>query len=109
MKIKALIFDFDGLILDTETPEFQVWQEIYAEYGQVLTAEQWGQIVGGWGKSDFNAAENLARLVGDGANPQDIDARQKEMANTLVLDQPIMPGVVDYLDEARSLNLKLNA
>ncbi len=27
--LRALIFDFDGLILDTETPEFHAWQEIY--------------------------------------------------------------------------------
>jgi HAD superfamily hydrolase (TIGR01509 family) len=107
MKIKALIFDFDGLILDTETPEFRVWQEIYAEYGQVLTAEQWGQIVGGWGISDFDAAENLADLVGDGANPQDFRARQKAMADKLVLDQPVLPGVVDYLDEAGRLDLRM--
>ena len=27
--IQALIFDFDGLILDTELPEFISWQEIF--------------------------------------------------------------------------------
>ena len=31
--LKALIFDFDGLILDTETPEVMVWQGIYREHG----------------------------------------------------------------------------
>ena len=31
--LKALIFDFDGLILDTETPEVLVWQSIYKEHG----------------------------------------------------------------------------
>jgi beta-phosphoglucomutase-like phosphatase (HAD superfamily) len=45
--IKALIFDFDGLILDTETPELLVWQKVYREHGQELTARTWGQIVGG--------------------------------------------------------------
>ncbi len=31
--IKALIFDFDGLILDTETIDLQSWQEIYCDHG----------------------------------------------------------------------------
>ena len=66
MKIKALLFDFDGLVMDTETPEFQVWQNIYHEHGYELTAEEWGQIVGGWGMSDFDAATHLVELAGDG-------------------------------------------
>ena len=38
--LKGIIFDFDGLILDTETPEFDVLQEIYAEYGAELSMTQ---------------------------------------------------------------------
>ena len=34
--IRALIFDFDGLILDTEVPDYQAWQEVYAEHGADL-------------------------------------------------------------------------
>jgi putative hydrolase of the HAD superfamily len=33
MSIRALLFDFDGLILDTETPDVEVWEAIYAEHG----------------------------------------------------------------------------
>ena len=61
--IKALIFDFDGLILDTETPEFHVWQNIYREHGHELPAEKWASIVGGSGLSDFDAAKNLSLLT----------------------------------------------
>jgi HAD superfamily hydrolase (TIGR01509 family) len=107
MKIKALLFDFDGLIVDTETPEFQVWQSIYREYGHELTAEQWGQIVGGWGISDFDAATHLVELVGDGLNVEELRARHRSESDALTLLQPILPGVVDYLDEARRLGLCL--
>lgn len=107
MKIKALIFDFDGLILDTESPEFDVWQVIYREYGQELQAEQWGQIVGGWGASHFDAAEHLAELAGDGVNAEKLRARHRSESDALTLLQPILPGVVDYLDEARRINLRL--
>jgi beta-phosphoglucomutase-like phosphatase (HAD superfamily) len=39
--IKALAFDFDGLILDTEGPIFQSWQELCQSYGYQLTLEDW--------------------------------------------------------------------
>jgi beta-phosphoglucomutase-like phosphatase (HAD superfamily) len=39
--IKALIFDFDGLIMDTESPAVDGWKAIYAEYGQEFPLQLW--------------------------------------------------------------------
>ena len=36
---RALIFDFDGLIVDSETPDFVAWQEIYRAHGAELFGE----------------------------------------------------------------------
>lgn len=107
MNTKALLFDFDGLILDTETSEFLVWQKIYREYGQEMYPETWGQIVGGYGISNFDGATHLAELVGDGLDARDLHARYRSESDALILQQPILPGVVDYLDDARRLNLCL--
>jgi putative hydrolase of the HAD superfamily len=38
--IKPLIFDFDGLILDTEVPEYQSWAKLYQSYGRALPLGQ---------------------------------------------------------------------
>jgi len=108
MKKRALIFDFDGLILDTESPEFDVWQAIYREYGQELAAETWGQIVGGWGASRFDAAEYLVDLVGNGLNAGALRARHQSESDALIHQQPVMPGVEDYLSGARRLGLHLS-
>jgi len=105
--INALLFDFDGLILDTETPEFQVWQTIYREYGHEFSIERWGQVVGGWGISDFDPANYLAELAGDGLNPEGLRARHKAKSDALTLLQPVLPGVAKYLDEALHLDLRL--
>ena len=107
MKIKALLFDFDGLILDTETTEFHVWQAIYREYGQEMLPETWGQVIGGYGISNFDGAIHLAELVGDRANIQILRARFRSESDALILQQPVLPGVVDYLDDARHLGLRL--
>jgi HAD superfamily hydrolase (TIGR01509 family) len=107
MKIKALLFDFDGLILDTETPEFRIWQAIYREYGHEMQPELWGQIIGGYGISDFNAADHLAELVGDRLDARRLEARYRSESDALILQQPVMPGVLDYLNAARRLGLYL--
>ena len=107
MKIKALLFDFDGLILDTETTEFRVWQSIYREYGQEMLPETWGQVVGGYGISNFDGAVHLAELVGDGINVKELRARFRSESDAMILQQPVLPGVVDYLDDARRLGLSL--
>ena len=67
MPIRALLFDFDGLILDTETPDVEVWEAIYAEYGFEYPKENWSQNIGGWGVSTFDAAEDLHRPEWRGA------------------------------------------
>lgn len=107
MKTKALLFDFDGLILDTETTEFLTWQAIYREYGQEMLAETWGQVVGGYGISDFDGAVHLAELVGDRANIPELQARFRSESDALIAAQPVLPGVLDYLDEAQRLGLRL--
>jgi HAD superfamily hydrolase (TIGR01509 family) len=107
MEIKALIFDFDGLILDTETTEFRVWQKIYREYGQEMLPETWGQVIGGYGISNFDGAVHLAELVGDGLDARELHTRFRSESDALILQQPVLPGVVDYLDDARRLRLHL--
>ena len=107
MEIKALLFDFDGLILDTETSEFLVWQKIYREYGQEMLPETWGQVVGGYGISNFDGAVHLAELVGDGLDARELHARYRSEADALILQQPVLPGVVAYLDDARQTGLRL--
>ena len=107
MPIKSLIFDFDGLILDTETPDFLVWQEIYREHGQELPAEEYGRIIGGYGLSHFDAAGHLARLTNGGAEAAVLRARHKKESDALTLAQPVLPGVSALLQEAEELGLSL--
>lgn len=106
MAIRALIFDFDGLILDTETPEIDVWKGIYAEHGQAYPMDLWSQIIGGWGNTDFDPAVELQRLS---RRPLDVAAlreRHRQESDTLILNSPLMPGVRDVLAAAQRLGLR---
>ena len=54
MTIEALVFDFDGLILDTEGPVFTAWQEEFEAHGcPPLTIEEWAAEIGTTGGLDL--------------------------------------------------------
>ena len=105
--LQALIFDFDGLILDTETPDFQTWQTIYGEHGFELPFDEWGRIIGGDGLSDFDAAGHLSLLSQGRLDPDSLRARHSSESRVLIHAQPILPGVLDYLRDAKRLGLSL--
>jgi len=105
--IKALIFDFDGLIIDTETPEYEVWRDIYREYGQDLALETWGQIVGGLAASDFRPLPYLQALTGRDLAGFDLPERAHERNFVRIAAQPPLPGVVEMLEAGRAKGLKL--
>jgi len=47
MTIKALVFDFDGTIIDTEVPDYESWQELFQAHGTSLSLDEWAACVGG--------------------------------------------------------------
>ncbi len=105
--IQALIFDFDGLILDTETPEFVCWQNIYREHGFELPVEKWGMIIGGNGHSDFDAADHLSHLTQGQLDSASLRDRNRSECHDIIMGQGPLPGVREYLDAAKQLGLKL--
>lgn len=104
--IRALVFDFDGLILDTETVDFRTWQEAFEEHGCSLSLDAWAHCIGA-PAGVFNTAAHLEELLG---RPLDRDslkkARRKRFYDILATERP-RPGVEDYLKQAKRLKLKL--
>jgi HAD superfamily hydrolase (TIGR01509 family) len=105
--LKALIFDFDGLILDTETPEYLTWKDIYQEHGYELPHEEWGKIVGGYGLSDFDAAEHLTRLSQGRLDSVSMRSRHSSESLARIHAQSVLPGVLELIRDAKAHGLKL--
>jgi HAD superfamily hydrolase (TIGR01509 family) len=104
--MQALIFDFDGLILDTEVPDLQSWQEVYAAHGCDFPMGLWARNVGTAG-DPFDAYAHLEAHLGRPVDRDAIRARRHRRFAELVEAQAVMPGITDYLAEARRLGLKL--
>ena len=105
--ITALIFDFDGLILDTETAEIRTWQNIYAEYGYPFPHDEFIQTVGGYGTSTFDAALYLQDLTHGSLNADSLRLRHHNESGDEILRSPILPGVTDLIAEAKRRQMKL--
>ena len=105
--ITALIFDFDGLILDTETAEIRTWQNIYNEYGYPFPHDEFIQTVGGYGTSTFDAAIYLQDLTHDSLNADSLRIRHNHESGDEILRSPILPGVTDLIAEAMRRQMKL--
>jgi HAD superfamily hydrolase (TIGR01509 family) len=104
--IQALIFDFDGLILDTEQSEFQAWQEVYAEHNVYLPLEQWALCIGGAAEL-FDPYAYLESLVGRSVQREEIAVKRRARHLELLAQQTVLPGVTDYLNAAKRLGLKV--
>ena len=105
MQVRALILDFDGLILDTETPEFLCWSDIFARYDASLTLEAWGIGVGT--QDAFDPFEHLESLSGRPVDRAAVGAEiHDRMRERIELELP-RPGVVALLDDARDAGLQV--
>lgn len=104
--IRALIFDFDGLVLETEGPVFQSWQELYRSYGCYLSFAKWATIIGTT-DGEFDPWDDLEKQVGRFLDRSTVDQQRLQRELDLIAARPIMPGVQEYLEDARRLGLKL--
>jgi HAD superfamily hydrolase (TIGR01509 family) len=104
--IRALVFDFDGLILDTEGPIFQSWQELFQSYGFELTMEDWEASLGSEEGTSL-VYDNLKQKFGEEVVREAIAPKRVERELELIAAKPILPGVREYIQRAQELGLKL--
>jgi HAD superfamily hydrolase (TIGR01509 family) len=103
--IRALIFDFDGLILETEEPIYRSWKEVYEARGVALPFELWVKTVGSSNQA-FQPQRYLEEQLG-APLPQDVLDRRVARRVELVLAEPLLPGVAELAQAARAAGMKV--
>jgi HAD superfamily hydrolase (TIGR01509 family) len=100
-----LIFDFDGLILDTEGPGFRAWTELYASHGYALPFDKYSACIGTMGGFDLHAylEEQSGRSFDRMQLENDCNARWL----TLMSEQPLLPGIAACIASAEERGMKL--
>jgi HAD superfamily hydrolase (TIGR01509 family) len=94
----AVVFDFDGIILDSETPEFESHRRIFEQCGAELTVDEWCHQIGTWsdglgGRWHRVLCERSSRPL----DPETFEREQRRIFQELVPDEP-MRGIRDLLN-----------
>ena len=104
--IKGLIFDFDGLILDTEEPSYNAWSQLYADHGLELDITAWANGLGS-SEAAFNPVAHLQGMLNHTVDEAMLRNSARIITDQAILEQPPLPGVVPTLEAARKVGLKL--
>lgn len=102
--IRALIFDFDGLILETEWPVFDAWRECYEHHGHELDLKKYAACVGS-DVTSFDPVEDLELRYSKPIDWGQWDKKRRESISEKLKNRPALPGVVEILEAANELGL----
>ena len=104
MAIRAFLFDFDGLILDTETASRGGWAWLYRRYGHELPEERWALVVGT--THIWDPMDHLEELVGEPLEREALNEERYAHELSMIEAEELRPGIADYLEAAERRDLK---
>lgn len=105
MAIAGIVFDFDGLVIDSEWSVYRAIAEIYSEHGHELDLEWWRSIVGTVDGGDWS--ERLEVLVGSPLDHDELGRRSIDVHHRTAHSLAALPGVAELVVEAHDAGLSL--
>lgn len=106
MAIKAFIFDFDGLIMDTETPEYEAWQSVFHDHGFGLPLSEWQKALG-TSRLQFDPPTYLEELSGHPIDKKKVEHKQRVICLSKICRLSALPGVENLIKSAHASGIKL--
>lgn len=103
----AIIFDHDGTLIDTESPDFKACQMLFAEYGLTITLEHWAEYVVGRMDGYQVLFDEIIQTSANGLTPDDIWPRLRELWQITLEHVELMPGVTRLLPQLQAAGYPL--
>ncbi len=102
---KAIIFDFDGVLVDTEEAIFRSWQTLFEREGFSLTVQDYAPCLGA-GYSHFNPADLLEKISGKRFDWNKENDERRRMERELLASSPLMTGAQELLEWCRKQHIR---
>ena len=105
MSVKAVVFDFDGLIVDTETSIYEAWAEAYKEHGlEPIDLATWCAEIGTHNRIDLYGP---LRAAAPDFDESTFDEARRLRRDELLSVEQVLPGVEAWLESAHALGLRV--
>ena len=105
MTLAAFVFDFDGLIVDTENPGFISWQEIYQEFGATLKIDDWRHATGYVG--GFDPGVHLEQILNRRLDWSQLMPKRDARNWELTLQANVLPGIESLMLCAKEYQVRI--
>ena len=103
--IKALLFDFDGTLVDTESIDLRTWREVFEGHGVSVPVDRFALRIGTLTGPD--ELDELDALLDAPCERDAVRAARHARELELLELEPLRPGVGDYLERAKALGLRV--
>ena len=103
--MEAIVFDFDGTIVDTEETWFRSVELVYQEHDVALDAVWWGTMIGTRVDAVAEALAALHHTIDRATAFTRLEQRVRANHRELSTAQAIRPGVGDLLDECEAVGI----
>jgi HAD superfamily hydrolase (TIGR01509 family) len=103
--VRALLFDFDGTMLETESSSYGSWRELLAEHDYELTHDTWSAAVG-----TINGVDPVRLLeahLGEEVDRDELTQRQAARHRELLMEEVLRPGIQRIADDARERGMRM--
>ena len=94
---KGIIFDFDGVLVDTEWAIYQSWVHLYAREGQEISIATYAPCLGA-GYSHWDPAAHLEKLTGKKYDWEKETPARQAMLEADLERSGLMDGALELLD-----------
>ncbi len=106
----AVVFDFDGLIVDTETPLYQAWAETFRHYGaEPIELDMWAQSLGRHDDDPLmlDPLDELRRRTSVDIDADEVQTVRRARRDALLSAEDVRPGVRELVAECRRHNVPI--
>jgi HAD superfamily hydrolase (TIGR01509 family) len=100
--LKGIVWDFDGTIVDTETPQFEAWDAVFREHGTQLDYGLWSRMVGT--ETDWDLLSVLEERVGP-VNRITLGPHLNQLIHERLKAAPLRRGVRRLMEAADKIGV----